>query len=531
MSGLHLDDGVRWGAFLDDDPDYAEPQTEFGRHVEYSDEYDDDLFLPSDNEDDYEEDADLFDDHEDDLFDSEDEDEQGGRMNGVDVVGYPWSEHVGAEKGDGDDWLDEESSAGACDDEHLLDFDHEDHLLDFDYHQQDQTEHSTDQLLPHDNHQELLHNDEDDDEEDLFDDEEELFEDDTHTAHQPSTPAQHPDEPISLHQTEDIRPRDPDPSLDYANHPPDHHDLIDVDRDLLDNTDDDHLLDNEDDGDLFGDEGYLANIPVPGLNPTREYQDRSIQLPSDYPQFSNTQPYQTDRLPRGINGSELPQEDLEEEKEEFFDEDEEPTTDHSPITPFSPVQHTPPLIHLEPAQYILPQSPQFSLGQAGAMICDNDNDLFESDDDLESELGVYTADQYYDGADESLISSNPRSPSPCSNADMEGEEIVYRIPSLPSIDMRHYGEHNDGKEEEEDEFMLMSDEEDSIPTPLMDDLTTRAGIILDSTIVFMDFERQDYQDRRFGGTSGHDRFSLENDAHLRDAEMVDASAVPARCSE
>lgn len=94
--------------------------------------------------------------------------------------------------------------------------------------------------------------------------------------------------------------------------------------------------------------------------------------------------------------------------DEFLDDDDiEDNEDHFPKR-----IEFPPLIskrllndpsdHPMPAYsttYIRPRSPQLSLGQAGAMIqiqghADYHDDFLDSDHEVESEMGIYTADQY-----------------------------------------------------------------------------------------------------------------------------------------
>lgn len=515
MSGLHLDDGERWGAFLDDNGE----DFEFGtsHHVQQI-EFDDDLFLASEVEDEYDDD-DLFDDHDDDLFDSDDEGDQGQdeRMEGMDVVGYPWPEQMGYDQVN--DWLDEDDSAGpACDDD-LLDFDHSDHLFNFDHGRQhhDQMGHSPVRGFTHGDSGGQFGAEGDDD--DLFEDDEELFEDDSHMEHHPPVPVGDSDRHISPQMDNDLSPLNPNSNLNYTHNPLANHASIDVDPEPRDTTRDDQFLDDHDD-DLFDDddEDHSAYIPIPGSNPLSGYRDQSSQL-SNPPQFSHEPSDPTRQFIHDIK-SDLPDgdrdgdaDDLDHGEEDFFDEDH--MTYHPPPLTHTPqVQHISPLIHLEPAQFILPRSPQFSLGQAGTMICDDELfELFESDDDLESEVGVYTADQYLTNEAESSTPStldSIRPSSPRSNL----FDPIYRIPSLPSIDMVHYG--GDPKE---DEFMFDVDEEDARSTSFgEDEFTSRGGTGLEPTTFFLDFADLEGQDRSHVGIRVQDLRPSE------DTEMVNPTS-------
>jgi len=508
MSGLHLDDEDRWGAFLDDNGE----DFEFGtsHHIQHIN-YDDDLFLASELEDDLDED-DLFDDHDDDLFDSEDDQgdqAQDERMEGVDVVGYPWPEQVGYDQGN--DWLDEDESADpACDDD-LLDFDYDD--LPFNFHhgrqQHDQMDHSPVRPFTYGDSGGQFGAEGDDD--DLFDDDEELFEDDSHMEHHPPAQVGHPDRHTSPQMDNDLSPLNPNSNHTYAHNTLGDQVAIGVDPEPRDTTRDDQFLDDDDD-DLFDDddEDHSAHIPIPGSNPLLDYRDQSSQL-SNPPQFSHEPSDPTCQFIHDIK-SDLPDGDragdadnTDHGEEDFFDEDH--MTYHPPSFTHTPqVQHISPLIRLEGYQYILPRSPQFSLGQAGAMICDDELfDLFESDDDLESEVGVYTADQYLTNDAESSTLSTLDSMRPSSpRSDLF--DPIYRIPSLPSIDMVHYG--GDPKD---DQFMFDEDEEDATSTSVRaDGFTSRDGAGLEPTNFFLDFEDLEGQDRGHVGSGALDLRPPEN---------------------
>lgn len=501
MSGLHLDDGDRWGAFLDDNGEDFEIGT--SHHIQNT-EFDDDLFLASEVEDEHD-DNDLFDDHDDDFFDSDDEGDQGRdkRMEGVHVDGYPWPEQMGYDQVD--DWLDREGSTDAACDDDLLDFDHNDHLFNFDHgRQQDkQTAHSPVRPCTYGDSGGQFGDDGDDD--DFFDDDEELFEDEPHMEHHPPAPVRHPDRLISSHQDNARSPLYPNSDLRYAHHTLEGDVSIDVDPELLDTMRDDQFLDDDDD-DLFDDddEDHSAYIPIPGSNELPDYRDRLNQLPGN-PQFSHEPSDPTRQFIQDIK-SNLPDgdrdgdaDDLDHGEEDFFDGDQ--MTYHPPPLSHTPqVQHISPLIHLEPAQFILPRSPQFSLGQAGTMICDDDLfDLFESDDDLESEVGVYTADQHLTNDAESLTPSTLDSTRPSSpRSDLF--DPIYRIPSLPSIDMVHYGGDPKG-----DEFVFDEDEEDAMSMSFgADGFSSRDGTGLDPTTFFLDFEDLEGQERGHVGSGAQD---------------------------
>ena len=517
MSGLHLDDEDRWGAFLDDNDEDFEIGT--SHHVQHI-EVDDDLFLASEVDDEYD-DNDLFDDHDDDLFDSDDEGDQGQdeRMEGVDVVGYPWPEQMGYNQGD--DWLDEDESAGpACDDD-LLDFDHNDHLFNFDHDQQqhEQMDHSPVRPFTYGDTGEQLGADGDGD--DLFDDDVELFEDESHMEHHPPAPVGHPDRHVSppMEMDNDLSPLNPNSNLNYTLNPLESHVSIDVDQELLDTMRDNQFLDDDDD-DLFDDddEDHSAYIPIPGSNPLPDYRDRLKQVPGN-PQFSHEPSDPTRQFIHDIM-SNLPDGDRDGNvddsvhgEEDFFDEGHM-TYLPPPLTHTPQVQHISPLIHLEPAQFILPRSPQLSLGQAGTMIYDDELfDLFESDDDLESEVGIYTADQYLTNEAESSTPSTLDGMRPSS----PGSDLfdpIYRIPSLPSIDMVHYG--GDPKV---DQFMFDEDEEDARSTSFGEDgFTSRGGTGLDPTTFFLDFADLEGQDRGHVGSGARDLRPSE------DTEMINTTS-------
>lgn len=55
----------------------------------------------------------------------------------------------------------------------------------------------------------------------------------------------------------------------------------------------------------------------------------------------------------------------------------------------------------------------------------------------ESEMGVYTVDQYFQSSQTSLLSSAQSIIAQEGFLD-DDEEVVYQIPSMPDIDMRHY---------------------------------------------------------------------------------------------
>jgi hypothetical protein len=415
MHHLHLDDDNRWDAFLETDDENGHKS-----HPVYGANYDDDLFLDSDDDDGF-----LESDEDDEFLDTGEEDE---RMDGVDVMGYPWPNEMDGRE---EEWLDQiDDHTGHADlDEGLFDFDH------------------------------------------LSASNEEGFQ----LGVFPAT-SYHP---IDLHNN----------------------DWLQVDDEFLNSDTEDHLD-----------------------------QDQILAAPP---------------LSEGSHQSHPP-DDINIDEDDFL-VDIETTEVHLP-TPY----HVPPTISprsssipnpTRPIQYILPRSPQFSLGQAGAMICDQDlhqeedheDEFLDSDleseigfivadqylptpdqvpDSVESEMGVYSVDQEFldtdvdfesemgdtthhnammseevgyintqalnpdhnpvesemgiytvDQSEHSQASSSLGSLGPTSFQagiweDDDEEEVVYRIPSMP-VDMRHYQYPLEGQ----DDDFLMSDEEGLPTTP------------------------------------------------------------------
>jgi hypothetical protein len=108
MHQLHLNDQQDFDDFPDDDHENQH------HHPTFEVYDDDDLFLDSEDDDGF-----LSSEEEDEFLDT---DEEEGRMDGVDVLGYPWPEQMG---GGVDDCLDEPDHQRSGGHHEVLDFDNE----------------------------------------------------------------------------------------------------------------------------------------------------------------------------------------------------------------------------------------------------------------------------------------------------------------------------------------------------------------------------------------------------------------------
>jgi hypothetical protein len=412
MHHLHLDDKHQFDDFLGDDDEQQHHQPAFEVYDE------DDLFLDSEEDDGF-----LSTEEEDEFLETDEED---GRMDGVDVLGYPWPGQMG---GGVDDWLDEEDDHHVGGYHGIIDFGHQ------------------------------------------FD----------NIHHQ---------EPFAIAELREDRLCDP-----YYDHLQEHDEFLD--SDVEDQPP--HLL-----------------LVTPPLSPHHHHPSgNEISDSEHHPEHDDE--FLTD------------DDDFLTTDDDFLNDADDPeTTSHQPLpTHTAPTPAILSISHI-PA-YILPRGPQFSLGQAATIIShqttnqeqDHEDDFLESDNELESEMGVYTADQDLPDphpepesqmevytADEELLDSEPElepelgdyiadhqsnlhhdpaevGPGPESEmgiytadqvfeshqtssflsstrsmGNQEGfwdddEEVVYRIPSVPPVDMRHY-QYQYHQEDIDDDF-LMSD--------------------------------------------------------------------------
>ena len=269
MHQLHLDDEQQFDDFLDDDENEH-------HHPNFEAYDDDDLFLDSEDDDGF-----LSSDDEDDFLETDEED---GRMDGVDVLGYPWPDQM-----DGDDWLDQPDDHHSGGYHGVFDFDHHREFGNL-HHQA--PGHPSNQLFDHDDLEE---------DDDFLDSDEE-------------------DQPIH-HLL--VRP-----SLSSHHHHPSGNEI----------SANDHHPDHDDDF-LNDDDDFLNDVDDPET----------------------------------ISHQSLP-------------------THSASIPPILSLSHIP--------AYILPRSPQFSLGQAATIISDQfpnqeqeHEDEFLEFDNEGSEMGVYSADQ------------------------------------------------------------------------------------------------------------------------------------------
>lgn len=382
MHHLHLEDEGRFDAFLESD-------NESNHQYPMERRYDDDFFLDSDLEDE----PFLESDGDDDFLDTDEED---GRMEGGDVLGYPWPDQM---DGGGDGWLDEVDGSYHVDrheDQEYADVHHQvnghDEFLDFD--------------------------------------------------HEPKDPPSQESHIIGEYTT--VRPFN--------------HDHLEIDDDLLDSEDD---------------PPSYQMIP----SPSSEYHRTQMDIPLD--------------------------DDFLDDEDDIEDlENQLPISQYHPPSPQPLLHHSLPCFKaLYPAPYIRPRSPQFSLGQARAIIVrqtgnyeyegflDADDNHFESEmgvytadqylpdpagsemgdytadqeflnsqreaasglgeytadqfpsnapiNEPGSEMGVYTVDQYFQSSQASLLSSTQSMIGQEGYLD-DDEELVFAIPSMPDIDMRHY---------------------------------------------------------------------------------------------
>jgi hypothetical protein len=401
MHQLHLDDEQDLDDFLDHDDENEH------RHPTF-DVYDDaDLFLDSEDDDGF-----LSSEEEDEFLETDEED---GRMDGDDVLGYPWPDQMG---GGVDDWLDEPGNQYSGGDHGVFDFDHDHEFANL-HHQE--SEHPSDRLFEHDRLQE--------DDEFLDSDAE-----DQPPHHLLVTP---PPSPNQHHPSGN--------EVSAIDHHPDHDD-----DDFL--TDDDDFLNDADNP------GTTSHHPLPTHTATTPAILSQSHIPAYIlprgPQFSLGQA-------ATIISHQTPNQ-RQEHEDDFLESDKE----GSEMGVYTADQYLP-----------NPNSaPESEMGVYAA-----DEEFLDSDPELESELGDYTADQQFDMHQDTLepqaeaesemgmytadqvFESHQTSTFLRSTQSMDGqegfwdddEEVVYRIPSVPPDDMRHY-QYQYHQEDIDDDF-LMSD--------------------------------------------------------------------------
>lgn len=407
MHQLHLDDERQFDDFLDDDDENQH------HHPTFEVYDDDDLFLDSD-------------DFDDGFISSEDEDEfletdeEDGRMDGGDVLGYPWP----GQMDDGvDDWLDEPNDHHAGAYHRIIHFDHQ---VDNIHHQEpfDSVEHPEDQLCdPYHNH--LQEHDE------FLDSDVE----DQPPHHLLVTP------PLSPNQH-----HPPGNDISANNHHPPHGD------DFL--TDDDDLL-NDDDS-----PGMTSHHPLP----THTAASPAFFSLSHIPAYI---------LPRGPQFSlgqaaTIISQQTAGQKQEHEDDPLESDNDGSEMGVYAADQYLPnPKPEPESEMGIYTADEEFfdsepelesELGEYTADYqFDIHQDPLETAAEAESEMGVYTSDQYFESHQNSTLMSPSQSIDYEEGFWDDDEQVVYRIPSVPPVDMRHY--QYQYHQEDIDDDLLMSDGE------------------------------------------------------------------------
>jgi hypothetical protein len=398
MHQLHLNDEQDLDDFVDDDDENQYHHPTFEVYDE------DDLFLDSEDDDGF-----LSSEGEDEFLETDEED---GRMEGGDVLGYPWPEQMEAGV---DDWLDEP------DDHHSggyyggSDFDHDFGNL---HHQE--PEHPSDQVFDHD------HLEEDDD---FLDSDEE----DQPSDHLPVTP---------IFAPHHLHPSRIDSAIN--DHHPEH------DDEFL--TDDDDFLND-------------ANNPEPTSHQplhTHTAATPAILSLSHIPAYI---------LPRGpqfslgqaatIISHQTPNQQPEEE-DDFLESDKEGsemgvyTADQYLPNP-NPEPESEMGIYMADEEF-LESEPELE-SELGDYTADHQFDIhqdpLEPQAEAESEMGIYTADQVFESHQISSFLSSTQSMDGQEGFWDDDEEVVYRIPSVPPDDMRHY-QYQYHQEDVDDDF-LMSD--------------------------------------------------------------------------
>jgi hypothetical protein len=402
MHQLHLDDEQYFDDFLDDDEnEHYQPAFEV-----YDD---DDLFLDSEDDDGF-----LSSEEEDEFLDTDEED---GRMDGVDVLGYPWPDQIG---GGVDDWLDEPDDHRSGGYHGSIDFDHQ---FDSIHHQEpfEIAERPEDQLCDpyHDHlqeHDEFLDSDVED---------------------QP---------PHHLLVTPPLSPHHHHPSgneVSAIDHHPDH-----VDDDFL--TDDDDFLNDADNP------GTTSHQSLPTHTATTPAILSLSHIPAYIlprgPQFSLGQA-------ATIISHQTPNQ-RQEHEDDFLESDNE----ESEMGVYSADQYLPnPNSAPESEMGVYTADEEFldsdpelesELGDYTAdHLFDIHQDPLEPQAEAESEMGIYTADQVFESHQTSTNLSSTQSMGVQEGFWDDDEEVVYRIPSVPPDDMRHYQYH----QEDIDDDFLMSD--------------------------------------------------------------------------
>lgn len=390
MHQLHLSDEQDFDDLLDDD--------ENQHHQPVFEVYDDDdLFLDSEDDDGF-----LSSDDEDEFLDTDEED---GRMDGVDVLGYIWPEQM---VGGVDGWLDEPDDRCSGGYHRDYDFDHESGNL------HDQAlEHPSDQVFDHD------HLEEDDD---FLDSDVE----DQSPHHLVLAP------PLSPHLYH--------PSGNEI--PPNEHHPDDDDEFL---TDDDDFLNDADNPETTSHQPLLAHTasipPILSLSHIPAYI-----LPCG-PQFSLGQ--------AATIISHQTRNQQPEEEDDFLESDNE----ESEIGVYTADQYLPnpnPDPESEMGIYtadeeFLDSDPEL-VSELGDSNADHQSP-HQALPEAESEMGIYTADQVFESQQTSSFLSSNRSMDGQEGFWDDDEEVVYRIPSVPPDDMRHYQYH----QEDIDDDFLMSD--------------------------------------------------------------------------
>jgi hypothetical protein len=396
MHQLHLDDEQYFDDFLDDDEnEHNQPAFEV-----YDD---DDLFLDSEEDDGF-----LSSEEEDEFLDTDEED---GRMDGVDVREYPWPDQMG---GGVDDWFDEPDDHRSGGYHGVFDFDHDHEFANL-HHQE--SEHPSDRLFEHDHLQE----------------DDEFLDSDVEDQ-----------QPNHLLVTPPLSPKQHHPSgndTSVIDHHPDHDD----DGFL---TDDDDFLDDADNTELTSHQPLSTHTacipPIPYLAQLPQYI-----LPRS-PQFSLGQA-------ATIISHQTPNQQPEEE-DDFLESDNEgsemgvytadqylPNPDSAPESEMG--------IYTADEEF-LDSEPELE-SDLGDYTADHQFDIhqdpLEPQAEAESEMGVYTADQFF----ESTFLSSTQSMDGQEGFWDDDEEVVYRIPSVPPDDMRHY-QYQYHQEDVDDDF-LMSD--------------------------------------------------------------------------
>jgi len=405
MHQLHLNDEQDFDDFLDDD--------ENEHHQAAFEVYDDDdLFLDSEDDDGF-----LSSEEEDEFLETDDED---GRMDGGDVLGYPWPDQM---DGGVDDWLDGPNDHHAGGYHRIINFD-----LQFDniHHQEpfEIVEHPEDQLCDpyHDHLQEH---------DDFLDSDVE----DQPPHHLLVTP------PLSPHQ----------------HHPPgndisiiDHHSDYD-DDDFL--TDDDVFLE-------FDNPGTTSHHPLPthtaSIPPILSLSHIPAYILPRGPQFSLGQAATI------ISHQTLNQE--QEHEDDFLESDNE-GSEMGVHTAYQYLPNPKPEPESEMGVYtaddeFLDSEPELE-SELGDYTADCQFDIhqdpLETAAEAESEMGVYTADQVFESHQTSTFMSPTQSMDGQGDFWDDDEEVVYRIPSVPPVDMRHYQFQYHQEDIDDDFFMSDGD--------------------------------------------------------------------------